>query len=149
MPKKGKRLASSKGMVLAKVREMEALKLRRAGATYDQIAKTIAEAQGKKFTREGARRAVIRALAALQEQVAEEATEVLSLELQRLDAMLLGAWDKAAKGDDKAIATVLRIMERRDSYLGLSAPKRVALGGDPDGSPLTFLEAAKKVFAAD
>lgn len=114
-------------MVLAKDRERECLSLRKAGATYDQIAERVG------ITREGARGAVARALAALSEICTEEAKEVRQLELDRLDAMLLGLWQRASKGEVAAIDRVLRIQERRSRLLGLDAPTNqttVEVSGD-------------------
>jgi NTP pyrophosphatase (non-canonical NTP hydrolase) len=113
-------------MTLAKGRELEALELRKAGATYDQIATRIG------ITREGSRRAVKRALAALSAECTEVAEEIRSLELERLDAMLLGVWDKARKGDLLAIDRVLKIQERRARFLGIDQPVRIASSHDED-----------------
>jgi len=106
-------------MVLAKSRELECLALRKAGATYDQIA----EKTG--LAREGARLAVSRALKGLAAATTEAAEEVRQLELDRLDAMLLGLWQKAQRGDAQAIDRVLRIQERRAKYLGLDVAQKV------------------------
>jgi hypothetical protein len=114
-------------MVLAKSRELECLALRKAGATYDQIA----EKTG--LAREGARLAVSRALKSLAEATTEAAEEVRQLELDRLDAMLLGLWQKAQRGDPQAIDRVLRIQERRAKYLGIDAPASSALDNVNDG----------------
>jgi hypothetical protein len=102
-------------MVLAKNRELECLALRKAGATYDQIGDKVG------ITREGARLAVSRALADLSAATTEEAKEVRHLELERLDAMLLGLWQKASRGDPASVDRVLRIQERRARLLGLDA----------------------------
>jgi hypothetical protein len=111
-------------MVLAKDRERECLSLRKAGATYDQIAERVG------ITREGARGAVARALAALSDVCTEEAKEVRQLELDRLDVMLLGIWDQARRGDVQAIDRVLRIQERRAKFLSLDMPDKIQMSGD-------------------
>lgn len=111
-------------MVLAKDRERECLSLRKAGATYDQIAERVG------ITREGARGAVARALAALSDVCTEEAKEVRQLELDRLDVMLLGIWDQARRGDVQAIDRVLRIQERRAKFLSLDMPDKIYMSGD-------------------
>jgi len=97
-------------------RYRKALELRKAGATYDQIA-----AQLGYSAKAAARHAV---QAAIKEIIREPAEEVIQLELSRLDAMLLGCWTKAKSGDVHCIDRALRIMERRASYLGIDAPKR-------------------------
>lgn len=123
MPK-GARRPTAKSMVLAKDRERECLSLRKAGATYDQIAERVG------ITREGARGAVARALAALSDVCTEEAKEVRQLELDRLDVMLLGIWDQARRGDVQAIDRVLRIQERRAKFLSLDMPDKIYMSGD-------------------
>lgn len=122
-------------MVLAKDRERECLSLRKAGATYDQIAERVG------ITREGARGAVARALAALSDVCTEEAKEVRQLELDRLDAMLLGLWQRASKGEVAAIDRVLRIQERRSRLLGLDAPANQTIASDTAVDTVDFIPA--------
>ena len=62
---------------------------------------------------------------------------VRSLELARLDEMLLGLWGKASRGELQSVDRVLKILERRARYLGLDAPQRQSLEG-PDGGPVTI-----------
>ena len=47
------------------------------------------------------------------------ATELLQLELERLDTLQQAAWVWALKGNAEAYRNVLRTMERRAKYLGL------------------------------
>ena len=117
-------------------RQRHALELRRAGATYDQIAQGLGLAH-----RSNARKDVEAALLAI---IEEPATEVLKLELDRLDSLLRAIWPAAVKkipvvvqqGDEEEIVglidrqgpmidRVLRLMERRARYLGLDKPIRV------------------------
>lgn len=102
---------------------VRALQLRRAGATYDQIANQLGYAD-----RSGAYRAVRRAL---DEAVHEPAGESLNLELERLDALMLGLWGKASKGDVKAVDAVLRIMDRRSRVRFEAAALPVSDESDP------------------
>lgn len=106
----------------ANERTRKALELRKAGATYDQIA-----AQLGYGNRSNAYRAVKEAI---HEIIREPAEEVLQLELARLDALLLGCWQKAKTGDSRAIDRAIRVMERRSAYLGLDAPKKTATALD-------------------
>jgi hypothetical protein len=55
----------------------------------------------------------------------EPADEVRKQELDRIDRLQVAVWNRALKGDDKAINTVLRLMERRARLLGLDAAQRV------------------------
>lgn len=110
-----------------KERTRKALELRKAGASYDQIAEKLGYADGSNV-----RRAV---MGAIEEITEEPAKEVLKLELSRLDAMLLGLYQKAKSGDAAAVDRVIRIMDRRAKYLGLDAPEKSELTGK-DGAPL-------------
>jgi hypothetical protein len=55
---------------------------------------------------------------------AARAEELLSLELDRLDAMQQALWAKAKRGDIGASNAILKIMERRSRLLGLDAPTK-------------------------
>jgi hypothetical protein len=74
---------------------------------------------------------------ALKEIVREPAEHVLALELDRLDAVFYPAFarasDKSVKFDSDAVATCLRIMERRAKLLGLDRPTLIA-NTDPSGT---------------
>jgi hypothetical protein len=110
-------------------RKLQALELRKAAATYQQIADQLGYRSAS-----GAFNAV---KAALKATLREPADELRELELARLDAMLLPLWRRVPSGDEKAVDRVLRIMERRARLLGLDAPRRQELSG-PDGKPLAF-----------
>lgn len=91
----------------------KALELRKAGATFAQIAKQLS------VSRQRAHKYVSECLDDIKELNSNEAEMVLKIELERLDTMLLGLWDKARRGDNLAIDRVLKIMDRRAKYLGL------------------------------
>jgi hypothetical protein len=100
------------------VTRRKALEMRLAHASYEQIA---AAGLGTGFeNRSNVRKHVQAAIAAITEEPAEE---VRKLEITRLDALALGLWKKAKAGDVQAVDRLLRIQERRASYLGLDAPK--------------------------
>jgi hypothetical protein len=75
---------------------------------------------------------VQKALDEIRENLAENANAVIAMELERLDEMLLGLWEKAKAGDLGAVEKAIRIMERRAKLLGLDAPSKVA-PTDPSG----------------
>lgn len=103
--------------IAAAERKAEALKLRKSGATYDEIAEKLGLAN-KASAFECVQRAI-------RDITKEPAKDVLELEISRLDAMLAGLWDKATDGDEKAVTSALRIMDRRAKYLGLDqAPEQ-------------------------
>jgi hypothetical protein len=90
-------------------RRTQAYELRLAGATYPVIADRLGFA-----TPEDAQASVIQEL---RRQSAHDNTAT-DLELARLDAMLLGLWAKARRGDRFAVEQVLKISERRIVLLG-------------------------------
>jgi len=104
----------------AAVKQAEALKLRQAGASYEQIARQVGYQSAG-----GAWRALRKALERLHNR--ESAEEVRQLELSRLDRLILAVWKNAIDGNGDAIDRVLRIMKRRAELLGLDAPKQVKM----------------------
>lgn len=99
-------------------KERQALELRRAGATYQDIATAIGYA-----TPQGAYLAYQRALKrTLSDAGAEELRE---MELDRLDRLQRAVWAKALAGEYPAVDRVLKIMAQRAQYLGLYAPAKM------------------------
>jgi hypothetical protein len=113
--------------------EQKAIKLRMGGATYGEIGKQLG------ITGAGAHKMVMRVLARDAAQTAEDAPEVLRVELMRLDRMQLGLWQQAKAGNQGAVDRVLRIMDRRSKYLGLDAPERREITGS-DGGPIEYAD---------
>lgn len=111
-------------------RKRQALELRKAGATYDQIAATVGFAN-----RGGAYKAV---KAGIREILREPAEEVIQLECARLDEMLRALWPGVMRGDPVSIQRALGVMERRARLLGLDAPKKLEHSG-PGGAPIETL----------
>lgn len=105
--------------VIAADRRRKAIQLRRAGATYEQIAEAleVSVSRCRQYVRE--------ALVAIEKEIAETASEVKQLELERLDNMLRIIEPKvaaaAADGDWRPMQMQLRIQERRAKLLGLDA----------------------------
>jgi len=96
-------------------KERKALELRRAGSTYDEIAKALGYA-----TPQGAFLAYNRAIKrTLVEAGSEEARQT---ELDRCDRLQRAYWGKAMTGDVQAGRIILQVMDRRARYLGLDAP---------------------------
>lgn len=95
----------------AQERAVQALKLRKLGFDYDEIAK-----QCGYSNRGGAWNAIHRALSRQKQEAVEE---LRTLEAQRLDDLMRPFMLRAMKGESEAAAVVLRIMARRDALLGL------------------------------
>ena len=102
---------------------LKALELRKRGMNYTQIGEKLGCA------RSTACRYVISELENLADKCREEAVHVRDLELQRLDALYLKAWEAVEGGDLPAIDRCLRIMERRAKLLGLDAAQKVDVNG--------------------
>jgi len=129
---------SQTGRVKAHDRHLQALELRKAGATYQAIAHQLGYASPR-----GAHKAVASALKAT---LREPADALRELELARLDCALLAIWRRVQSGDDKAIDRLVRIMERRAKLLGLDEPPRskVTLTLDDIDREIARLEAEIK-----
>lgn len=104
------------GRVNALDRQLKALELRKAGASYRAIAAQLG------YSLTGAYKAVDKALTAT---LSEAAEPLRTLELERLDAMQVALWPQARQGNQGAVDRILRIMERRAKLLGLDAPTQV------------------------
>lgn len=99
-------------------RRVEALSLRLAGLTYEQIGERLG------ISKEGARNLINRTL-----QQAENlaAAELRELETARLDRAQAAIWTRVLEGDLRAVDTFLRISRRRSDLLGLDAPTEINL----------------------
>ena len=111
--------ASRRRSVVARHRGQQAINLRMAGATLEQIASLLGFA-----TAAGVYKAIMRELGqSAQETGSTEAARQLSL--KRLDEMLLHTWPRVLSGDQGAVKDALRIEERRAFLMGLDAPKQI------------------------
>lgn len=103
---------------------LEAMKLRMAGKTYQQIGDSIG------VSRSRAHRYVMRELDELRKKGSEAAAALRQLEDARLDELQSGLWPRALEGDVPAAHAVLRIMERRARLHGLDEPEKHEVKGD-------------------
>ena len=87
-----KRLASK---IASHERKLQALELRKAGASYQAIAEQLGYS--------GASGAFAAVKAALRDTLREPAAELRELEVARLDAALLALWRRVQDGDEKAM----------------------------------------------
>jgi hypothetical protein len=123
--------SNSEQLATAK-RRREVLRLRRAGATYTDVAETLRERHGTDALPNGWDRAyaakdVSRELQKLRSVNTETAEDLRALEVERLDEMLNGVWTNATGGDTDAVSAALRIQKRRAKLLGLDAAERVEI----------------------
>ena len=118
MPRKTR--VSKPRNLAARMRGQQAIKLRMAGATLDDIAKQL-----EFKSPAGAYKSVMRELKATAQDMGEGTEAVRQLELKRLDQMQFPLWSQVLAGDIAATTTALRIQERRAALLGLDAPKQI------------------------
>jgi hypothetical protein len=110
----------------------EALRLRRYGFNYQQIADTPWPdgPDGKLYggDRHNCRRAIV---AARNDTIREAAEEVKQFEIDRLDMMLVGLADKGLfEGEPEIVRAGLSIIATRAKLLGLNAPTQIESTGD-------------------
>ncbi|SLG40240.1 Uncharacterised protein [Mycobacteroides abscessus subsp. abscessus] len=103
---------TSKAAIEKAKKQEQILNLRLAGASVRAIA------EKTKIPKSTVQRWMAEAIEEIKGPPAEL---VVNMELDRLDQMQLGIWKAAITGDIKAIAAVLKIMERRARYLNLDA----------------------------
>jgi hypothetical protein len=113
----GESLTSPRRIKAVIEKQLAALEYRKIGYTFAQIADALGYAGPQ-----GAQAAVTTALMRV---VREPAEHVLTLELERLDALFVKPFQNALNGDITALAGCLSIMTRKAKLLGLDAPARV------------------------
>src|SRR5690348_9182032 len=99
--------------IVATERTAEALELRKAGHSYAAIAAKLG------YSNQGAAYKAVKR--ALDRTLQEPADELRRVEVERLDDLLAGLWDKAKGGNLWAVDRALAIMQRRAELLGLDA----------------------------
>lgn len=107
----------------AHVRDNQALELRMAGASYQQVGDALGINKGE------AHHAVHRALARDDERTQPLRDEYRNLQLARTERLIRTHWTHAIEGDLDHSKHVLTLMERQARLLGLDAPKQVTISG--------------------
>lgn len=109
-----------------RARQIEALNLRRAGLTYREIAERVGYSSDAVACR------AVQGL--LKRTSAESVEELRATENDRLDRLQIAVWADAMLGNERAVLSVLRILERRAKLNGLDAPVRQELTGANGGA---------------
>ena len=100
---------------LAASRRVRAVELKTAGLTYEQIAVKLGYAN---------RGTVYRLVSeALKAQTVEAVDQLRSLEVERLDRLQFGVWQKAMDGDVPSAILAVRVIMARCRLLGLDGPR--------------------------
>lgn len=102
-------------------KQIQALKLRQAGISYEDIARRVGYRSAS-----GAYQAV---KSAMRKTLREPADELRQMEISRLDVALFAIWPAVKRGDLFAIDRFLKICERRSRLLGLDAKQEINLDG--------------------
>ena len=99
-------------------RKKNALELRLAGASYRDIAQAleVSPATALQDCKE-----------ALADIPAQQADEMRTVELSRLDRLQRAVWPRAVKGDLQAVDRAIKIIDRRAKLFGLDAPQQVQI----------------------
>lgn len=115
--------------ILLEERRQRVLALRVAGFTLQQIADQIEKEYGEKLPRVYNTQIVHNDLTVvLQRRDIESSKFILEtkqIELERLDALWLVAYNMALGGDIKAMAMCIKIMERKAKFIGADAPEKL------------------------
>jgi hypothetical protein len=96
-----------------------AVDMRRKSISYESIAHTMS------ITLREARALVAEAIAEIETETREDASEVIALELARLDEMATATYPLALEGDLKAVDAMIKIMDRRAKLLGIDSPEKI------------------------
>jgi hypothetical protein len=99
-------------------RRAAALRMRREGKTYAEVAEALAYSGATSASKDVHR--------ALRAAVMEQGRALLDLERERLDALQAILWPLAEKGDVRAARELVRLMERRARMLGIDLVAQAA-----------------------
>lgn len=134
-----------KARLIAWERARKAMELRKAGASYSQIAQQCGYSSPS-----GAYQAVKRVMARIEQ---ESTNELRKTQYERLNQMLLVMWPRVQGGDEQAIGTALRIMDKMDRLMGTEAPTKVETTSTSavlviDGDSDAYIENLKRMAGA-
>ena len=141
----GRNRRTSKAMILAEQRKLEALRLASRGMTMREIGERLG------VTPQAAHLSLKNALESLADETRGEAERYRELERLRLETCLQGIYEQATNGDLFAIDRVIKISDRLARLYGLNAPTRIA-PTDPTGQhaydpPANDTERAERILA--
>lgn len=102
----------------------KAVTLRQAGATYEEIARTLGYND-----RSNARKAVLRAL---EDHLAEDVSHLRAMQNARYLRLLRVVWADAIGGDGDAYDRAMRTMDAMNRLNGLNAPTRIEVTDEMD-----------------
>lgn len=133
--------SDTESVATAAEKRKKALDLRRAGWSFEDIAAEVGYAN-----KGSAHRAVKQGIAAI---TRESATELIELELSRLDDLLAGLYEQARNGDLFAVDRALKIMDQRAKFLGLYDHKTDDTSAEVRAALVGFKAALESRYGAD
>lgn len=116
---------TGKKRITDSVKAREAVRLRLAGHTYDEIAERAGYAN-----RGSAYAAVARHLDAVRKETAEDAEQLRQQSIARRESWLAALAPRIEEGDEKAIAVAERTQQALDRLHGLDKPAEIVVEGD-------------------
>jgi hypothetical protein len=127
--RKGKRTVKNSALspkaLQLQARRQKAVRLRLIGHTFEEIGEALGVDGSTAFRDVSDARA---------EMIREPVMALLDQELDRLDALLAGCFEKAAQGNLAAIETALSVLSKRHHLLGMGKTKSesdITSGGQP------------------
>lgn len=109
-------MKANKKSIEVREKDRQALELRKAGASYEVIAKQLGYADSS-----GAYKSIQRSMKSI---IAEPTDELRTVEYERLNQMLLILWERVQQGELGAIDRALSIMDRISKMYGLDSPRK-------------------------
>lgn len=109
-------MKANKKSIEVREKDRQALELRKAGASYEVIAKQLGYADSS-----GAYKSIQRSMKNI---IAEPTEELRTVEYERLNQMLLILWERVQQGELGAIDRALSIMDRISKMYGLDSPRK-------------------------
>lgn len=120
-----------------KKRQQQAVNLRLAGATYQEIADSLG------VTPPAVHKYMKKEMDQLRKETEQDAEHLRAMEISKLDAAQKAIWSQVTKGHLGAVDRLVRISDRRAKLLGLDAPAKTQLspgaGTDGEGGVVLYI----------
>ena len=120
---RGTNTKTAPATISAKERAAEALRLRKSGCGFSEIARLVGY-----HSRQAAHDAVRRAI---REIIKEPVEDLVALDVERLDALWKSQFPAAQAGDPDAVGCCLKILEKRWRLLGMDSPRSQESAASP------------------
>lgn len=119
-------------LLKAKLKEVEALRLRLQGLSFDEIGKRMGIPEGS------AHSIIMRLLSRYEGELAQNIPQARREEIERCRTLIGYLKIKCKKGDTKAIQTTMKLSERISRLQGLDAPIQLKHGGEGENGTISI-----------